>query len=740
MNLPVVTEVQKSKVYVQQFSGYNNNLRNTPGEFADMKNMTLDNFPVITTRSGVEGLTNLGTKANGLFEYAPNTLMAVVDGKLITGITTDSSGHDTGVRLANNKKYFAQIGTRTVIMPDKIVFDTETGKVEEIEKSSSSKTSLMLETAVHLVMKAENCMLDGTTFEPVRSDTAPSDTTKFWYDTTIEMLKSYSESTKSWVIVDSPYMKLTPVLSSSTTSYEPSSSTLFLGNELLEAKRLINSFNELDTLTLALDENMIPYPYYNQSTWDNWNGFRSTVFADGTISISGLASESSSRTLNLQSNVASNWISLEPNTEYTLKGLPSDGGDNGFGLRVVVRADGTTQKTYTDSGRGIAFTTPDSTNVACLVSIFQVTQAGVSASTTFKPVLVSKNETDYVVFGKAKDAAIVQGFPKAEVYQFTLKRKCPDLTHICSINNRVWGVDNNLHEIYSCKLGDPLQWYNFAGLASDSFAFSLSSVNEVTGCSAYGNTCVFFCDDRLIKVYGTVPSNFQSVETKCDGVASGADRTIQVVENAMYYLSPIGVMLYDGSYPKLISSNFKPESFTDRIAVAGRDKTKYMLSLYFADGTPDGVYVYDVINRTWCVADDWKFVQCSKMNNSLVFLDTDADLIYLGNRDLEADDFGEDPTDIEWLCETGYLGLDTQQNKYISRLQMRVTFRGMMMVEVAYDEGAFKKVYKKNNSSLKSVTIPINVRRCSYFRLRLSGVGQAKLYDYGYTLGDGSYA
>ena len=95
--------------------------------------------------------------------------------------------------------------------------------------------------------------------------------------------------------------------------------------------------------------------------------------------------------------------------------------------------------------------------------------------------------------------------------------------------------------------------------------------------------------------------------------------------------------------------------------------------------------------------------------------------------------------EIEWMVETGNLGLDTPNQKYISRVQMRIEYNGTLRVGISYNnEDAFDLVHSSVSDHMRSITIPIKVKRCDHFRLRLNGVGQAKLYSMGYYTEDGS--
>jgi hypothetical protein len=99
-------------------------------------------------------------------------------------------------------------------------------------------------------------------------------------------------------------------------------------------------------------------------------------------------------------------------------------------------------------------------------------------------------------------------------------------------------------------------------------------------------------------------------------------------------------------------------------------------------------------------------------------------------------DAEEEP--IEWSLETGNLGLDTPDQKYISRIQMRIDFIGSLNVDISYDDSEYFPVHVSQSDHMKSITVPIKVRRCDHFKLKLSGTGQMRLYSFGYETDEGS--
>lgn len=94
---------------------------------------------------------------------------------------------------------------------------------------------------------------------------------------------------------------------------------------------------------------------------------------------------------------------------------------------------------------------------------------------------------------------------------------------------------------------------------------------------------------------------------------------------------------------------------------------------------------------------------------------------------------------LEWMIETGNLGLGTPNQKYIGKIQLRIDYIGTLQGYISYDNDMkYTQVHNSASTHIRSITMPINVKRCDHFRIRLTGIGQAKLYSMGYITEDGS--
>ena len=799
MNLPKLKKTidgrkrQRATTFNQTLGGYNHNLRTKAGEFYDMENISLDNYPVIGTRQGFaarylecNNFLEEG-RPGGIHEYKENTLMVVFGSTLHVGITADSDGEvvrGSEDLLSSYPKTFATIGKKTLIMPDKVIYDLEiVNKYERLYKIEAEHEGKAYHSPDYwLALHTLPCDIDGVTPALIAETgigTPPEPTDGMWWYNAVASVSYaqgwYEVKNNSWVKIEKSYTKLVPVLTATENLYTPvNSPSSSASSDLNELKEYLKSFKIFDTINI-----------------------------DGN---------------------------------------------------------------------------------------------------------------DFVIYGKDENSgAIVISHQTTNTsinWAFTLKVKCPELEHIFSLNNRIWGFCPDSREIFACKLGDPTQWYNYAGVASDSFAVSLGNDKEVTAGCSFNNMAHFFTEDTMIKIYGDYPSNYQMRTFDVDGVVSGGSKTLVQVEGLLFWVSPIGVEAYEGSLPYLVGQEFEPNFLTGKTLAAGKDGTKYCLSVAHLDDwnlpVSEGLFAFDTQSGMWAKMADNVITCASELKNALCYVNENKQIVTLHERNrttdwsrgygenvfitsgrskggfilddenyvypirIENDGSGEmeyneeddqvtgavgydgvvvetleeywndpelsgkeigvgvpvkvtpgkkyaiyythldgvygsvyaserdadngtiggwtnkgigknlysgeskvmpagtewlyfvfcrrlvdgdidafddlflheipDPEEepIEWSLETGNLGLDTPDQKYISRVQMRIDFFGSLNVDISYDDSEYLPVHVSQSDHMRSITVPVKVRRCDHFNLKLSGTGQMRLYSLGYETDEGS--
>lgn len=368
------------------------------------------------------------------------------------------------------------------------------------------------------------------------------------------------------------------------------------------------------------------------------------------------------------------------------------------------------------------------------------------ASEAMKPQIEALN-TDAVLYGCGEDYIVVIGLIDQLVVQqggsIRVERKIPKMDYVCEANNRLWGCFYGMHEgkvlneIYSCKLGDFKNWNCFMGISTDSYAVSVGTDGEFTGCISYLGYPLFFKENYIHKVYGMQPSAYQVLTTACRGVQRGSNRSLVVVDEVLYYKSRSDVCAYDGSMPTGISPQLGGEAYYE--ACAGAHSGKYYISMRSAAGAWS-LFVYDTRRQLWHREDATHACAFAAWGDSLYLMDA------AGKRILDlnaASGTTESSAAISWSAESGLIGYELVGHKYISRFnfRMRLGAGARCRLEIEYDSsGAWEDQGTIQGASTNSFVLPVIPRRCDHFRLRLSGAGEIWIYSMAKYLEAGSDA
>lgn len=352
----------------------------------------------------------------------------------------------------------------------------------------------------------------------------------------------------------------------------------------------------------------------------------------------------------------------------------------------------------TASGIGSKFSKGDNVTITgCTNSAYNATK------------IISEAGTDYIIVTGSLSAQFTQSSG------LKFERKIPSLDFVTEKDNRIWGCSSENHEIYCCKLGDPKNWYNYETEADNAWASTVGSDGSFTACTKYSNTVLFFKENSMHILRGDKPSNFSLSEKELPGVRSGCDRSLQTIDDVLYYVSRDGVYRYDGAVPQKISDNIL-QDISDAVS------SKYESKLYISCklGGSQKIIVYDPVYRIWDVENEEQFKYAAYSDGELHFIDKNNYLTEIaGSRD----------ETIEWYLESG----DKQESldqKHISKLKLNIwlALKSELTVLIKFDDEPMwhKKGYIRSTHN-KTYTIPIVPKRCSKYRIRLEGSGEMKL-------------
>lgn len=321
----------------------------------------------------------------------------------------------------------------------------------------------------------------------------------------------------------------------------------------------------------------------------------------------------------------------------------------------------------------------------------------------------------------------------------TVRRTMPDMDFVIESENRLWGCKYGVvngkpvNEIYACRQGDFKNWNCFMGLSTDSYAASVGTDGVFTGAITYLGYPLFFKENFVHKVFGNYPANYQIQTTACRGVQKGSGKSLAMVNETLFYKGKNGVLAYDGSLPSEISSALGDVAYRD--AVAASHGNKYYISMKDETGQYT-LFVFDTARGLWHKEDHVQVDAFCSCRNELYYIDHSGG----GIRTL----FGSgraDTAKIHWMAETGVIGGEGPDRKYLSALNVRMSLSEGARVSffVQYDSmGAWEHVCTQTAGRLKSFTMPIRPRRCDHLRLRMEGTGDAKVYSLVKTMEEGS--
>lgn len=359
-------------------------------------------------------------------------------------------------------------------------------------------------------------------------------------------------------------------------------------------------------------------------------------------------------------------------------------------------AEGSTMIKVTSKGIGTAFRNYDG-----------VTMSGCTNEDFNKTFIIQGKEEDSITLIGILDKAMSQD------RGLKIERSVPDMDFICENENRIWGCSSKNHEIYSCKLGDAKNWNAFEGISTDSYAVTVGSDGDFTGCISYLGYVMFFKEDAVHKVYGNKPTNYQVMTSGVNGVAKGCEKSMAVVNETLFYAARNGICRFNGAQPELVSGKLPDKRVTG--AVAGMYRNKYYISIK-AEGW-GGFYVFDAEKGLWSKEDGLQIRYAVYGEGELYCIDGNGNLFTVSGKRKET---------LEWMLETGDLLDGSFEYKHVRQILLHVQMArdSEMTVSIRYDDDPEWVLAETVHAEVyRSQTINLVPRRCISYRIRLQGVG-----------------
>ena len=600
-------KLQNSRSLVRVFGGLNETYACSEAEYSAGVNFSARDFPALSTRKPRRKLREL-TGLNGMYHL--NGLLTVCGKDLIYTPDADGANPVTCTEaVTDGKKALVGIGTKILIFPDKVAFDTADGSVSALGAVWQAEGQSVQFAPCDAAGKAYEVSgygkeepekpADGQLFLKVEDEEHP------WASTST--LEEYSASSGSWTAVPLEYCRITAA----------------------GAQRLF-------------------------AQWD-------------TVTVQGTAAQQ-----------AGMWTKLDGDL------VVYDVLENGLRVRVSPEGDHV-YGTLVQSAESAQWTSLD-----------------------------GKETRSFAVSTPVR-----------------MERRVPDLDYVTECDNRVWGCSNKENVIYACKLGDPTNWFSYRGIAADSYAVTVGSDGAFTGAATCMGYALFFKENTLHKLYGSKPSDFQLSSLRCRGVAKGAARSLCVINETLYYLSPDGVMAWDGSIPTKVSTALDPARLRNvKSALGGALDGRYYLHLVRGSGEAQAVrlLVYDTERGLWQEEDVCSYEMAGSGGQLYLW---DGKAIWAADADREENwqQAGGIEDGVSFELVSGNIGLDSPEELYLSRLTLRLEAEVKSRIEVAvsYDSGAWETLAQLTADGRRCFDVPFVPRRCGSLRFRLKGRGQLTL-------------
>lgn len=679
MKLPFLRSgVGKDQRTVGQWGGVDERLIIDDSSFSSMKNMSTRFFPAIGTRLP-RGVSQR-TIANPHGLYHKNGLF------WISGTQCYYTGNAiSGMTVTNGDKQIVGMGAYICVFPDKKIYNTKTGEVTSVDAAYTQSGTITFE---ELTPDSVFCKITATGIDDVfkaHDGVKISGVSGDQFQVDGEpATKVVTETGDGYIVVTAP---LTEAFNGTATIIASGNNTQISGENIEKEFKV----NDVVRVTGSLDDDL------------NVSGKKVLSVSTGMIVIEGaFPTKSCTQTAPI---VFSPYYDGSDKTKISGTDIGSDFRE-GDAVRITGCTNSAYNTTLTVRMAGTNFIVVDGT----LASAFTQTSGLAFNRVAYRHDGMTVKRTGFSVAAGA-----------------TFKRESPSMDYVCEHGNRLWGCSSENHEIYACKLGDPTNWNCYEGISTDSYTATVGSDGDFTGCCSHMGYVLFFKERSISVMYGDKPSNFQLSIRQMPGVREGCDKSLCVVNETLYYVGREGVYQYDGAAPKKISDNILSD-LSD--AVACQQDGKLYLSC-----KKDGEWtllVYDPKYQIWDIEDSTRFLFATNHDGKLYYITPGGAMKTIT---------GDDDSIIEWSMESGDLRENRLEQKWISKALFNLWLDAGSEANIYFQfdgDPLWHRAWTVHSIVNKTYTIPIVPQRCSRFRWKIEGKGQAKLLAMGVTVEGGS--
>lgn len=371
------------------------------------------------------------------------------------------------------------------------------------------------------------------------------------------------------------------------------------------------------------------------------------------------------------------------------------------------------------SGTGATFTAdsmtvsgwPDLTTVFVVGDTVTIggctTNAGNNIDVTIKELTATSLKAGKDVFTAGRETGTI-----------TLERKIPDMDFICESENRLWGCSSKAQTIYASAQGDPTNFFTY-DVDTGSWAVAVGSEGDFTGCCKLASSVLFWKETKLHKVLGSYPSEYSVYSYDIEGLKKGCHKSLQIVNETLYYVGLHGVNIYTGNLPTLISAELG-DTVMDN-AVAGTDGDTYYLNV--KDGQYGRLFVYDIQNRMWTKETGAFVKDFARIGKDLYYLDHG----YVYRVESSEDELKDDEKDW-WAQFCPFYDTIHGRKRYTKiLLRMELPEGSWMDASVRMDGGKWISCKRLYGKKVDVVPMQIPINRCDRLELKLRGQGHCTI-------------
>lgn len=733
-----------NRIRTDVFKGLHKRDGSPEGAFLEVSGITTADYPSMKTRPP---RSRIGEWENATDVYETDGHLVVID---------DNKLYYDGTFLSNvggTKKQFAEINRKLVIWPDKIYINLNTGELGSLEANVSGSVTMrdggiLTITASSGKGKKEYKNVSGWYYEVNEENNylVRQEYRSTYFRTYTNLSYSngwvYDKASTGGISVGSYFIGSAP--QTSWNEYEtnwPMTGTVY--GKVTKVTTVEHIHGGIDPTVPDWEDGgsydvIVEYELYDAAGIDLAKSFE----AGDVVSVSGNALEYNNQEAVKLTGVGKNQLvvdaafvtkanyynvtsALAPATYRLVTGTDFSGNPMGtvFQANRTIRAG---EQLFVISNRGDSGL--EHSGVYAYDTQTKALEAFESVSNTGYTDLQAKNNI----------------YDALTANQLTIERKMPEMDYICERDNRLYGVSNSEEEkifntqtgqyetvtsrvLHASALGQPTRWNVFEGAATDSYAVAVAGEGDFTGIVSYSGSVIAFKENRMYKLTGDYPAEFYLRSYTVDGVKEGCHKSLAIINEVLYYLSPYGVMSYSGGVPNLVSYELGIDRYEE--AVAGRDRMNYLIQM-------DKLYCYDTIHGLWVSEDYGKVTGIESVGNS-AYIVTDGKIMQTDSGDEK----------VEWYAMTHFTDEGTFLHKDYQAMNLDAALKDGAELKMEYrtsEEEPWKTLDTmtsyhgtewQNRKTLNEAKrmhhkFTPGIQRCDRIQFRLSGKGACKIYAY----------